>query len=297
MGWLKSIGTLPAIVPAAPAIISGVANGEKPHEEVIKKSSDNLAAGVHMFSHLPSDFVLRKSVSIEANFDLREFIQALRTRQQLIRPENQPDSALWKFEVHVNPDWKAGGNDTNNSKRSLQGDSLWLKKQGRSGGGEGSGATPAARGEVDSDKVRVQIVCWQEALDSLAVQFFAHSSPLFYVLGRQAHSFRAVFWQTAMPGPAGAGGPRYHCLLHRCTTGMFQDLRALGVPLRLLGVPGAENMPKSNRSTSDRIVLLSGEGGAAVLIDVDLLHCVHMYCMRGVGSVNCLPAMRCCAEM
>jgi hypothetical protein len=185
------------------------------------------SAEIKLLRHLPRDFVLRKSITIEANFELRGCIQELRKRQRTPLTKNA-QAGLWKLHVSSNLDGKRDSRDSSYgiNKKSLQGDMLWLKQvQNRVVGEDPSG-----------DGVRSHVICWQEALESLTAQYFEHVTPVFYALGSHLASFRVIFYQKLV---SSSSEMRYECIIHRCTTGMFDDLRSLGIPMQVLGTAGA----------------------------------------------------------
>ena len=297
LGWLKSISSLSVILP--PTRVPVVATSSKTIEELASRDSDDKGietANVQELQHLPHDMVLRKSVTIEANFDLREYIKALRRRHRVHSAINLTN-CLWKFEVSSMLDTKQDSRHSNHglNKKSLQGDMLWLKQQSQQHGRGGRGV-----GEEESgDSVRGQVMCWQEALESLTTQYFQRTTPLFYILGTRPSSFRAIFYQKphtplqSTPSseeepPVSAGC--FECVIHRCTTGMFQDLKSLEVPMKIIGAPGtlggdsstggasgkesgfppsykereklnlfSDHSRKSKNNTTDRIIHVSGK--------------------------------------
>jgi hypothetical protein len=311
LGWLKSIGSLSAILPPPPvtatvttASAARTLPGHKSRDGVEKKDSEE-TTDIQLVQHLPNDMVLRKSVTIEANFDLRECIQALRKRQRM--PSTIPArNDLWKFEVSSTLDTNQDSRDSNYgmNKKSLQGDMLWLKQHPNSRNTRGIGEEEAG------DRARGQVMCWQEALESLSAQYFQHVTPVFYIVGNRSSSstssttssaFRAMFYQKSLSCDGGSTPSTdkseqtvtYECIIHRCTNGIFEDLKALGVPLHVLGAAGtvgdssssastnsgvppsykereklnlfSENMRRSKNNTTDRVIHLAGNTDMMVI--------------------------------
>jgi hypothetical protein len=250
IGLLKSIGSLTAIaVPLAPVPVA--ASDEDSGHEKASKSHGEAGADVQYLNHIPEDMVVRKSVTIEANFDLRDFLREL--RQKCTHSTKGATTGLWKFEMSS----KLMGSvrDTRDSslgqsKKSLQGDKLWLHQTRSRGEDRNENGIHDEGVNLNGDGVRSHVICWQEALCSLTSQFLAGTTPLFYVVGQHSNPFRAIFYRSEASSLNPASETCMECIIHRCTNGIFDDLKNLGIPVNIIGAPGTmdrNTTPKANQ--------------------------------------------------
>jgi len=244
------------------------ARGTNSSEEVSRtKSIETAEAEVRLLKVLPSDMVLRKSITIKANFDLRYCLHAL--RQQVSQSGTPASAGLWKFEMSSKVDGARDARDSSLglSKRSLQGDMLWLQQaQSRVGQDSEGKRIGFEGGNADGDGVRSHVICWQEALTSLSSRFLAGTTPMFYVIGRQTTSFRAMFYHKAVSneqnkecqdeGEGGGEQMTKECIIHRCTAGMYDDLKSMGIPLHILGASDSMKSGTNERDGGQHLDIL-----------------------------------------
>ena len=239
LGLLKSIGSFSINKGQDSSSTNAKSKTRRESNTLEKEEEDSSSRNSQKFTDIPDDLVLRKSVTIESNFDLRQFVKLWKKKQNEVNNSGN----LWLFDAAANITKNDSGHVVYNSKsKNIQGDMLWLE-QSRNRPNDMAWTGTEDR-EAGNYSHRNAVIHWQEALECIAKQFYNDETPTFYVLGSRSSTFSAVFFRTAPSRDdsyvnKSTSSTTYDCLVQRCTAGLYEDLRRIGVPMTIIGSPGS----------------------------------------------------------